>query len=131
MKVNLIKTKDFYSTMKDWCEGHNFPHISPSMLPDTTFICYNDKGEQAYSICFYNTDSGIAWIGWELSNPKLSKEDKEGCFDYLIEKVEEYSKLSGYHIVFTTSNTPPVEDLLKGRNYSTGDVNVNHYLKFI
>lgn len=131
MEVKLIKTREFYNTMLSWCEGHNFAKISPSMLPVGTFVCYNDKGQQAYSVCYYNTDSGIAWIGWELSNPELTKEEKKGCFDYLIEEVELYSKDIGYHIVFTTSHTPPVEELLKSRDFKVGDINVNHYIKIL
>ena len=115
--------------MCEWCDGHNFPKISPSMLPEYTFVCYNNNGDETYSICFYNTDSGIAWIGWELSNPELNKEEKKGCFDFLLEIIEKHSKENGYHIVFTTSDTPPVEDLLKRRGFDVGDTNVNHYLK--
>lgn len=131
MEVKLIKTKDFYSTMCEWCEGHNFPVISPSILPEGTFVCYNDLGQKTYSVCFYHTNSGLAWIGWELSNPELSKEEKEGCFNFLLQVVETYAKECDYQIVFTTSNTPPVESLLLSRGFKVGDEDVKHYLKQI
>ena len=131
MKVKLIKTEDFYSTMKEWCEGHEFPVISPSMLPQGTFVCENNEGQETYSVCLYNTDSGIAWLGWELSNPSLSKEEKEGCFEFLFEVVEDYAKKVGYQVLFTTSNTPPVERVLESKGFKIGDTDVNHYLKIL
>ena len=76
--VRRIRTENFYLTIKDWCKGNNFPVISPSMLPEYTFVIYNDSDTALYSVCFYNTDSNLAWLGWELKNPNTSKEDREG-----------------------------------------------------
>jgi hypothetical protein len=129
MEVKLIKTEAFYNTMKYWWDGHKFLHVSPSMLPDTTFVCINNKGVPVYSTCFYNTDSNLCWIGWQISNPYESKEDKEGCFDFLVKEIENYAKSVGYHIVFTTSRTPKVEQTLLDNGFDTGDINVNHYIK--
>ena len=131
MKVNIIKTQEFYSTMVEWWKVQNFGQVSPSMLPEYTFVCYNDKDIPVYSMCFYHTDSNLCWIGWQLANPEVKKEDKKGCFKYLFEQVEEHAKAWGYQIMFTTSNTPSVEATLKDCNYNIGDTNVNHYIKLI
>lgn len=131
MKVKLIRTETFYDTMKVWWLGQGFPIVSPSMLPETTFVCYNEKGVPTYSMCFYNTDSNLCWVGWQLANPEISKEDKKGCFRFLFEEVEKYSKEVGYQVMFTTSRTPAVEGTLLDLDYSIGDTNVNHYIKNI
>lgn len=131
MKVKLIKTKDFYPTMKDWWTGQGEAHVSPSMLPENTLVVFNDKAQPTHSVCFYNTDSNLAWIGWQLANPIIQKEDKVGCFSFLFEEVERYAKFLGYHILFTTSDTPAVVGTLSKRGFMTGDENVNHYIKNI
>tara|TARA_R110000782_G_scaffold72530_3_gene145237 strand:+ start:70 stop:465 length:396 start_codon:yes stop_codon:yes gene_type:complete len=131
MEVKLIHTETFYNTMKYWWDGHKFGHVSPDMLPMSTFVCFNSDGTPVYSTCFYNTDSNLCWIGWQLSNPYVDKDKREGCFDYLLKEIEEYSKGMGYKIMFTTSNTPPVESLLLSSGFLQGDTNVNHYIKNI
>ena len=133
-EVVKVRTKDFYPTMLKWCEGHSFPEISPSVLPEYTLVICDNKGDHKtllYSVCFYNTDSNLAWLGWELSNPDASKEDKEGALNELLKGAEKYAKSLGYQVVFTTSNTKPVVNSLKELNYKEGDTNVNHYLKIL
>jgi hypothetical protein len=131
MEIKLIKTETFYNTMQYWWDGHKFGHVSPNMLPMSTFVCFNDEGTPVYSMCFYNTDSNLCWVGWQLSNPYVDKEKRKGCFKYLLEEVEKYSKEVGYAVMFTTSNTPPVEKGLLEEGYILGDQKVNHYIKNI
>lgn len=131
MEVKLIRTESFYDTMRYWWDGHKWAHVSPAMLPETTFVCFNEEGKPVYSMCFYNTDSHLCWLGWQLSNPYLDMKEKEGCFDFLFKEVEKYSKEMGYQVMFTTSKTPVVIDTLKGNGYLEGDINVNHYIKNI
>lgn len=130
MEVVQVKTEEIYNMLKDWWVGNNFQVVSPSILPNTTFICYNGNGEPTYAMCFYHTDSKLCWVGWQIKNPDKSI-SKEGCFEFLFKGVEEYAKQEGYHILFTTSNTPPVEKVLSESGFSIGDTDVNHYLKVI
>lgn len=128
--VKKIKTKDFYPTMVQWWKGNNFNVVSPSLLPEYTFVVYN--GETAtYSMCFYNTDSNLAWLGWQLKNPKTTKEQRKGNLKELFTFIQKYAKSLNYQIIFTTSNTKPVEDVMLDLDYLIGDTNVKHYLKII
>jgi hypothetical protein len=129
IKVKRFLTKDFYPTMVEWWKGNDFQIVSPSMLPEFTFVSYNNEGTPTYSMCFYNTDSNLAWIGWQLKNPIVEKENRIGNLKCLFQHVEQYAKTLGYHILFTTSNTKPVENIMQGLGYGIGDVNVKHYLK--
>jgi hypothetical protein len=131
MNVIRLETKKFYSTMKEWWGGHEETMVSPSMLPEYTFVCFNDSGKPVYSVCFYNTDSNLCWIGWQLGNPTIKKEDKKGCFKYLHDKVEEFAKAYGYQVLFTTSKTQAVIGTLEKCEYIEGDTNVNHYIKLL
>jgi len=131
MKVKLIKTQEFYPTMKEWWNGHNFEPVSPSMLPEFTFVCYNDNDTPVYSMCFYNTDSNLAWIGWQISNPKVSKKDTKGCFKLLFEEVEEHAIKNNYQVLFTTTKHPSVEATLEGLGFKAGDTTVNQYIKIL
>ena len=68
-------------------------------------------------------------MGWQISNPEATKEEKKGCLDYLINAAEEYGRSLGYDVIFTTSNVKPVVEVFNHRKYTTGDVGVDHYLK--
>ena len=129
MKVERKYTKDIYRMLEDWWLGNKFQVVSPSILPETTFVCYNDEDEPIYSMCFYNTDSNLCWVGWQLKNP--NDVNREGGLEFLFKGVEKYAKAMGYHIIFTTSNTPPVENVLVSSDFKVGDTNVNHYLKIL
>ena len=131
MNVSIIKTEDFYPTMQKWWDGQKEKHVSPSMLPENTFVVTNDKGVQTHSMCFYNTDSHLCWLGWQLANPDVDKEDKKGCFSHLFEEMEKYARYNDYHIMFTTSKTPKVIHTLEKKKFNLGDVNVNHYIKIL
>jgi hypothetical protein len=131
MKVKLTKTEDSYPMMKSWWEGHGFPSVAPSTLPESTFVCYNDKDEPVYSMCFYNTDSDLCWLAWQISNPEISKADTKGCFDYLFKAVEAYAKHLEYTVILTTSATSSVVKTLTDNGYAKGDTEVSHYIKNI
>lgn len=131
-KVKLIRTEDFYPTMVEWWKARDFVEVSPSILPQRTFVVYDsDSGTELYSVCFYTTDSFLVWIGWPIGNPAASKEEKEGAFKFLFDEVERYAKECGFHVLFTTTDTPPVRKILEQCNYKIGDENVTHYLKVI
>ena len=128
MKVVRVKTKNIYNVLKTWWVKHNFTPVSPAMLPEYSFVNVLPDGRYSHSVCFYNTDSYLAWVGWQVSNPDIKV---KGGLLHLMRGVEEYAKQSGYKMLFTTSNTPPVQSVMKDLNYITGDINVNHYLKLI
>ena len=130
--ITRVKTSEFYPRMKDRCKAYSFPEVSPNMLPEYTLII-SDRGTdvELYSVCFYNTDSNLAWLGWELGNHEAPKELKEGALTELIEASGEYAKQLGYKILFTTSNTKPVIKSLRGLGFIEGDTDVNHYLKLL
>jgi hypothetical protein len=130
--ITRVKTSDFYPRMKDRCKAYSFPEVSPSMLPEYTLII-SDRGTdvELYSVCFYNTDSNLAWLGWELGNHEAPKELKKGALSQLIKGAEAYAKELGYDILFTTSKTKPVIQALRGLGFVEGDTDVNHYLKLL
>lgn len=128
--TTIFRTEDFYNTMVEWWKGHNFTPVPPSMLPEYTFVVYNED-VPVYSMCFYNTDSNLAWLGWQIRNPKVTKDESKGKLQELFKDIEEYSKSLNYQVLFTTSNTPSVERTMINSGFKRGDLNVNHYIKNI
>lgn len=130
MTVKRINTQELYPILQSWWDGHNFPHVSPSILPEYNFVCYNED-KPVYSISFYNTDSNLVWLGFPVSNPYVENTDRRGCFKHLIEGVEEYAKELNYQVLFTTSDHPYMDRILKDNKFNLSDNRVNHYMKII
>lgn len=130
-KVIKYKTEDLYEQIHEWCRGNSFPEVTLGLLPPTTFVCFNHNDEPIYSICYYNTDSNIAWLGWELGNPNVKHKDKIGGLDFLIEEVSKYSKESGYRFIQTISGTKSVINSLLNNNFIVADENINQYFKIL
>lgn len=129
MKVKLINTEEVYDMINGWLNGHKLPSLPKTILPKSTFVCYNDKDTPVYSMCFYNTDSDLCWIGFQVSNPEVSKEKTKGGFDLLFKSAEEYARHLGYKLMLTTSSTPSVIGALSNNGFVEGDTGVNQYLK--
>lgn len=129
MKVKPVNLKDFYKTLVKWWEGHNFPVVDSGFLSDKIFVCYNEKGDETYAISVYCANSGLCWLGFPVSNPNLTKEEKKGCFDGLLDGVIFFLKKVGYKYIFTTSSTKAVERKLLKFGFNEGDIKVNHYIK--
>ena len=127
--IKKVKTVDFQGTLLRWSKGHNFP-LNIGVLPETTFVYYVED-IPVYSVCFYNTDSYLAWLAWPLSNPFCDKLLKEGGLNRLFQYVSEYAKSLDYIFLFTTSSTIEIEDKLKEVSFIQGDTKVNHYLKIL
>jgi len=128
MEVEIFKTEDVYPQMIDWFKGHNFPIIDRESLPEHTFVCFSDDNDPIYSVCFYKTDSRLAWIGWELSDPHLSKSKKEGGLTYLLKEVCKYAKELGYQTIITTSGSYSVKKSLEESEFKLADKNINQYM---
>lgn len=130
-EIKYIKTQDFYPTLCKWWDKQNFPKVSPSILPEYTAVCFNNKGAAVYSVCLYKTDSHLMWSGFPLTDPDIPKEEKKGCFKFLFDGAEKYAKELGYHVLFTTTMHKSVERVLIECGYNIGDEGVSHYLKTI
>ena len=138
MKVRKESTENFYETVKLWWSKHRtivngeqvgFPVIHKAFLPQNVFVATNDKGDDTYCCFFYETDSALAWLAYPTSNTDVSKEDREGGLEFLFHHMENYARMKGYFLLFTTSDTPNVEAALINKGFMNGDKGVNQYLK--
>lgn len=128
--IKKVKTDAFYATILEWCEGQNFPPLMRGLLPEYTFVCYNED-TPVYCVSYYKTDSMFAWLGWELGNPNIHPKEKKGGLAYLLKHIAEPIKEDGFRCLITTTGTKPVEQALKQANFTLGDKNIDQYLKII
>ena len=130
MKLNLIRTKDFYTVLSYWWESYGFTPVGIEVLPEQVFVV--SKGDTPlYSMFLYETNSKLCWVAWQLANPDTSTREREGGLDFIIKEVTRYAKEKGFTLVFTTSPVKPVQDSLLESGYVEGDLKVNQYFKIL
>lgn len=128
-RVEIQSASEFYPTYVEWSEDHGFPPLVEDGL-DMVFVCY--RGDvPVYACFFWRTPSSFAMIGFPFSNKKVPKREREGGLDFLFARIVEQARMAGYRILWTTSDTSPVEDTLKRQGFVPGDVQVDQYLKIL
>jgi hypothetical protein len=130
MKLNLLKTEEFYPVLKYWWESHKFTPVDIKVLPEQVFVA-SEGDTPLYSMFLYETNSRLCWIAWQLANPEATKKQKTGGLDFLIKEVTRYAKEKGFVLAFTTSPIKPVQDSLLKADYVEGDLQVNQYFKVL
>lgn len=129
--VKKHSKSEFYDTFIKWCDEHKFPRANPELLPENIFVCYNEEEQPIYCIWFYFTDSKLAWLAFPVSNKKIAFKKRELGFAYLMNQVENYAKRKGIKLLFTTSGTDSVIDVLTKSGFEEGDKNVTQYFKTV
>lgn len=130
MKISKHHKSEVYDKISKWWGEHNFPILDISFLPEQCFITSNET-KDLHACFFYETDSDLCWFAFPVSNPDASKEEKVGSLEMLFRGMEEYAKHHKFKYIFTTSPNPVIQHNLTNVGFTTGDQNVNHYLKVI
>lgn len=125
MEVKVIDKDEFYSTYVQWSNHYGFAARYIDEI-DTVVACYKED-MLLYTCFFWRTNSAFCIIGFPFANPYISKEDKEGGMVALFEGIAKLAKQAGFRMIFTTSDTPPVEEALQQAGFLLGDMKVNQY----
>lgn len=127
MKTRASRTLSFYPMYKKWCCLHNFPILEEQNTPQYIYITYNDQNTPIYCCFLWNTDSRMCIIGYPVSNPEVEYKEKEGGLEHLFQTIKE--NIAGiYDLIWTTSATPRIIEVLEKVGFELGDQNVNHYI---
>lgn len=128
-KVRVINKEEFYPIYVKWSEHYNF---SPRYLDeiDTVIACYKDD-VLTYTCFFWHTNSTFCVIGFPFANPEANKGQKRGCLRRLLDGVAALALEAGFRVMWTTSDTPPVESALLESGFIAGDARVNQYVKVL
>lgn len=132
MQWKLVDKAEFYETLVEMWKLHNFPIVTYNRLPNRIFVAYTeDLSVVLYAVPVYITDSTMVQIGFPTSNKLASKEVKKGVLVELIKIIEIVMKSQGYDLIYTTSSTPPIVEVLEKTGFDISDESVTYYTKTI
>lgn len=119
----------FYPLFQEWCHKRDFPCILLEQI-DMVFVCYS-KGIPVYSCFFWRTPSTFSVIGFPFSDKDVPYEDKEGGLSFLFNHIAHYAKVSGFKMIWTTSDTPKVIESMLESGFGVADTKVDQYYKYL
>ena len=127
MLLKLFDRKKDRKHLVEWCRKRDWPEIGDDLLSDYGFLAYTENKHLAACWMYPVKGSNVCWMAFPIANPDTTKEERKEALDLVFETIHDTAKEMGYKYVFTTSNTPPIEDRLKNYGYRTGDENVTQY----
>ena len=95
---------NYYNTLVEWWNVHNFPVLSIESLPDNIYIV-SREGLDLYAIPVYITDSNWCIIGFPTSNKMAPKEYKKEFYNDNNIGLPFHQGVGSYGDVFPVHNT--------------------------
>lgn len=123
MQIRRFNKEKDYDTIVSWCKKRDFPPIPKDMV-DGLGLIIDD-----FAVCWLNlmVGSPFAFLSFPVTNPDADKIKRKEALKLIFDHCHKIAKNYNYTYMFTTSNTPPVVDLLAEFGYTEGDKNVTQY----
>ena len=94
--------KTYYGILAGWWKGHpGWEPLPEDFIPKHGVVCV-DEGTSVCAAFLYETDTKLAWIGFPIVDPTVSKEVRKDALDALIPSLLGIAKNLGYAAVMTT-----------------------------
>lgn len=122
--VKQLPKSEFYDIFASWLNGHNFPLVRESVLPENAFVCYSGN-IPVYCYWVYKTDSKLVWLGYSASNKEVPFSQREGGLGVLVTEIENHCKTLGIEMIITTTGTKSIMNPLIKSGFIVGDACVH------
>ena len=136
MKVRLFNKEKDYKTLCKWWDDWGSVKRGLEELPNTGIIISKNNIDMCIGF-IYSTDSCITWFEHVIMNKKITKEQRNGVLEKLLDSMVEKAKSMGFKLImcFGTEKQDNINPtLVKWRNKNIRDVvfnNISHYYKII
>lgn len=128
--VRAVLSQDIKHVNAWWKAHHNLPFPTSYMSKYGAFAYTREL--PIACLYFYPTlGSSMALLGFPVTNPEATKEQRSVALDLLYAKIEREAKALGYDRLWTWSGVPPIKSRLGEHQYLEADLNVNIYTKKI
>lgn len=130
MTWRKITTED-YTTLCDWWTKRGWDAVPITMLTSEGVLVVSDKGNPIFAgfLLVHGTD--LVFLEWVVSNPNVSKEERSGGFDKLLEVAEILAKDKGGKYLMHMTNNSKLVEMFKSKQYQVADENCVHLIKQI
>jgi len=128
LSVDNYSHEKHYTQACLWWTDHGWPVLPMRLLPRSGRVVL--AGGKPVAMAFlYQTDSGLSWMEYVLSDKSSPKEVRGKALDLLITSIESLSKSLGFEAVFTSIVHPGLINRLSLLGWVKGDTNMTHMIK--
>lgn len=135
MDIRIVKYED-YDILKEWWSFWRFPAPSPLLLPQYEEGLFNgllisEKGKDLASGFLYETNSGIAWIEFIVTNPKTTSEERNKAILKLLEELSNSAKELGFLTIFSSVKNENLINKYIENGFSIGTKGTSELIKIL
>lgn len=131
LKVRNLNDNDWDTLTQWWIDWGFGSAVERSFLPSTGYIAEKNT-IPIFSFFLYETNSGVAWLAWHLSNKKYTnQEDRNLAIQLIIKKAEKDWKQKGGKFLFFAGDNKVFNNKIINLGFNEGDSNYDHLIKAI
>ena len=131
LKVRNLNDDDWDTLTQWWIDWGFGSAVEKSFLPSTGYIAEKNT-IPIFSFFLYETNSGVAWLAWHLSNKKYTnQEDRNLAIQLIIKKAEKDWKQKGGKFLFFAGANKGFNNKIINLGFYEGDSNYDHLIKAI
>jgi len=129
MNIKQFSYLSDYEDVKEWLEPRkDWPDPLPKdFISESGFVAEED-GEKLAVAWLFMTNAPIAWLGFPITNPKVTDAKRREALDTVFEVIKSEAKKRGYKFLITTSNIDSLIDRYKKHGFMEADLNVTQLI---
>lgn len=128
MQIVDYECEEFDPVVRKWWGQRQDLDFPLEILPPTGLMAMKEDRKVA-ALFIYETNSLVAILGWPISDPESSKDERDVALDMLFKAAHEKLTNRGFLKIWTTSGVPALQDRMEELGYVVGDKNINQYWK--
>lgn len=128
MEASSFRMKEFAKVTGLWWHQWHGEMINERLLSRFGVVIHQNNEAIAVAHIYPVSTCDMAWIGFTVCSPYISKIRAGRALKLLIEKAEEEVKKLGYSVVYTAFDAPALQKIVAARGYYPGS-NVKEYFK--
>jgi hypothetical protein len=118
--IRILNDTDYEEILIGWWKDWGFVPVERDFLSDLGLIVYD--GDIPVCAGFvYATNSSVSLVNWIISNKDYRKKpNRSEALDFLIYKLTEVCKQSGFKYIFVNNNNSNLISRFQKQGYSVG-----------
>lgn len=135
MDIRIARHTD-YEILKEWWSFWRFPAPSPLLLPQYEEGLFNglivsEEGKDLASGFLYETNSGIAWLEFIVTNPKTTSDERNKAILTLLEELSSSANELGFSVIFSSIKNENLINKYIENGFSIGTKGTTELIKIL
>lgn len=113
-----------------WAEKRKFP-FHKDLMSDFCYMAFDGEKPIASVFLYTIISSGFAMIGFGMSDPETTKEQREVALEAVVAEAEKAAKLLNRKYIISYAGSKGAVAMFSRLNYETADLDVTQFIKKI